>query len=204
MVRLYLPYVVVAFAAIAFASLEILKTFGREIFTALRHRWAWALIGINVVTALIVYIIVRLALKTGDDMSTALLVGLSFPIVLRSRFTYFRAVGAQEDKQLDTLSLKLDEAYNKLQDLCWESVDIALADKRARQAEQLAARTPTDELIQRLEYLIAARHIEHLKVRDQKLLEEIKQIPDEKMRKFRLAMMLIDVNPAHAQRSVHR
>ena len=199
-----LPFAIVILAAIALVVLELLKTFGRDVLEALRNRWAWALIGVNVAVALIMYVFVRLAFNTGDAPGSAVFVGLSFPLLLRSRFTYFRAVGAKDDSQLDTISLKIDEAYSALQDLCWASVDEALADRRAALAEKLAARYSTEEMIERIEHHVDALRIAANKARDRKWLDEIKQIPDEKTRKFRLAMMIIDINPSMIARLVRR
>ena len=199
-----LPFVIVALAAIALVVLELLKTFGRDVLEALRSRWAWALIGVNVLVALAVYVIVRLAFNTGDAPGTAVFVGLSFPILLRSRFTYFRAVGAKEDSRLDTISLKIDEAYSALQDLCWAAVDEVLADRRAALAEKLAARYSAGEMIERIEHHIDALRIEANQARDRQWLEDIKHIPDEKTRKFRLAMMIIDINPSMIARLLRR
>ena len=199
-----LPFVIVVVAAIALVVLELLKTFGRDVLEALRNRWAWALIGVNVLVALVVYVLVRLAFNTGDAPGTAVFVGLSFPILLRSRFTYFRAVGAKEDARLDTISLKIDEAYSALQDLCWASVDEALADRRATLAERLAARYSAEEMIERIEHHIDALRIEANRARDRQWLEAIQQIPDEKTRRFRLAMMIIDINPSLIARLLRR
>ena len=199
-----LPFVIVALAAIALVVLELLKTFGRDVLEALRNRWAWALIGVNVLVALAVYVIVRLAFNTGDAPGTAVFVGLSFPVLLRSRFTYFRAVGAKEDNRLDTISLKIDEAYSALQDLCWAAVDEALADRRAELAERLAARYSAEEMIERIEHHIDALRIEANQARDRQWLDEIRQIPDEKTRRFRLAMMIIDINPSLIARLLRR
>ena len=47
-----LLFAIVILAAIALVVLELLKTFGRDVLAALRSRWAWALIGVNVIVAL--------------------------------------------------------------------------------------------------------------------------------------------------------
>lgn len=199
-----LPFVIVMLAAIALAVLEIFKTFGRDVLEALRNRWAWLLIGVNVVASAVVYAVIRAVFNVGDNMGTALVVGLSFPILLRSRFTLFRAVGPKDSDELSTLSLKIDEAYSALQNLCWESVDDLLADRRATRAEQLAERASFKELIESVEHHIEARRIEAGKQRDRKRLDEIKQLADERMRKYKLALLLIEISPSQATRLLRR
>ena len=200
-----LPIAIVALAATALVVLELLKTFGRDVLEALRNRWAWLLIGVNVLTAGVVYAIVRGLFRTEDDLGTAIIVGLSFPLLLRSRFTLFRSVGPKDDNgQLSTISLKIDEAYTALQNLCWESVDGSLADRRATQAERLAEQVSMRELVDSIEHHIDARRLEANKVRDRERLKTILQIADERKRKYPLALMLIEINPSQAARLLRR
>lgn len=199
-----LPFVVVSLAAVGLVLLELLKTFRRDLLPALRDRWSWALIAVNLMAASLVYGVVRILLSPGDSLVTAVFVGLSFPLLLRSRFTYFRAVGAKEDERLNAISIKIDEAYGALQNLCWESVDAALADRRAAQAEQLAERLSPEALVKSIEQQLAALRIEANRARDQKRLDAILPLPDEHMRKYRLALLLIDINPIGARRLLRR
>lgn len=199
-----LPFAVVVLAAIALVVLELLKTFGRDVLEALRNRWSWLMIAVNAIVAVLVYVAVRAVFNTGDSLGTALFVGLAFPILLRSRFTYFRAVGAKEDDQLSTISLKVDEAYSALQDLCWESVDNALAEKRVTLAEKLSGRFSADHLAERIEHHIEARHIESNKARDRDRLGNIRRIDEAAERAYHLALMLIDVNRAQAERLMRK
>ena len=199
-----LLYVIVAALAVTVTLLEIVKTFGRDTPKALRRLHAWLLLGLNVIVALIVYTIARAVFSGGDSPGTAVFVGLAYPLLLRSRFTYFRAVGAQEDERVATLSLKLDEAYTHLQDLLWRPVDEALADRRVTQAEKLAGLHTADELVRIIEHHLEARRIEAQVTADRARLDDLRQIADEKDRRYRLALLLIDINPSRAGQMLRR
>ncbi|HLF26964.1 MAG TPA: hypothetical protein VJG32_11555 [Anaerolineae bacterium] len=195
---------VVVLAAIALVVLELFKTFGRDVLEALRNRWSWLLIGVNVGIAISVYVLARTVLGAGDSLGTAILVGVSFPVVLRSRFTFFRAVGPKDGDPLNTLSLKIDAAYSALQNLCWESVDGALADRRAAHAEQLADRISANVLIDSIEHHVEARRLEAGKTRDRERLSTIQLIQDERKRRYSLALLLIEISPAQASRLLRK
>src|SRR5436309_15700295 len=102
---------VVGLIAVLLVGAELLLTFGSSFFRALRNKWAWLLILINLFFAGITYVIARLLLNVESGLVVAGIVGAIYPVILRSRFTFFRQVGAKDDPQLAALSLKMDGLY---------------------------------------------------------------------------------------------
>jgi hypothetical protein len=89
------------------AFFELLKTFQRVVGSALRSKWGLALLGINALSAVVVYAVVRYVLNINAGLWTAVVVGLVFPTILRSRFTFYRQAGVKTDPQLSEFSVKL-------------------------------------------------------------------------------------------------
>src|SRR6266404_5392526 len=128
------PILVVISVAFVVVCAELLKTFGAYFFYALRMGWTWGLVAVNVIVALTVYYIARSVLNISHDIFPAFCVVLLFPVFLRSRFTFFRPVGAKDDPNITDLSIRVDEFYTALQERCYKQVDNALAVGRAMKA----------------------------------------------------------------------
>src|SRR5438552_13720722 len=94
---------VVGVIATLIVGAELLLTFGASFFRALRNKWAWLLILINLIFAGVTYVIGRLLLNVESGLVVAGVVGALYPMILRSRFTFFRQVGAKDDPQLAAL-----------------------------------------------------------------------------------------------------
>lgn len=190
------PFLVAALAGAALTFFELLKTFQRAVGSALRSRWGLALLGLNALSAILVYAFVRYALNVDAGLWTALAVGLTFPVLLRSRFTLYRQTGKKDDPDLTEISLKLDEFYQTLQDWCYTEVNAWLAAERYTQAEAIKEKYTVRQLEQRLSDLIAsepmpAKRDEH-EARLQSILTAYKDDPHR--RHHELAVLYIDIS----------
>ena len=143
----YLDYLLAAFGGSAIAFIELLRSFPKNIDSVLRNFWGWGLLALNAFFALIVYTIVTGYLPDDQRNSSiiALFVGLTFHLVIRSRFTLYRSPqsdlqsestsGAEEiPLQAEEISLKLDEIYQSLQNWFYSKIHRILAEERDRQA----------------------------------------------------------------------
>ena len=117
------PFLIAALAGAALAFFELLKTFQRNTGKALRNRWGLTLLGINALAAMAVYFVIHYVFKFDAGLWTALVVGITFPLILRSRFTLYRQAGAKDEPGLTELSLKLDDFYQTLQFSCYREVN---------------------------------------------------------------------------------
>lgn len=171
--------------------LELAKSFGLEVFSVLRIRWTWILLVVNAGTALIVYAIS--GALAGDSLGLAIGVGVGYLIILRSRFTVYRQVGAKDNPTLTTVSLKLDEAYSRLQSDCYNRIDPVLSSFRAIKAAKLANKHSEDNLRAAASRLVDGESIVENRDRHQKLLLEIAKEPKDDERKYRYAKLLIEL-----------
>lgn len=145
--------------------LEILKTFKTDFIKALRCSSTWMLVAVNTLSSLIIYLIACGKFSQYGKWEAALLVGIGFPSLIRSRFSLFRAVGAyhgESREPLDVISLELDKAYGTLQKFCMSSIDTSLADERLEQAEKLLelveqGRFTVEQIVERIERCIMSR-----------------------------------------------
>ena len=188
-------YGLVTFVSLLFVLGELLQTFGRHLSWALGHSWwSWLLILLNLGTADATYCLVRLALNVGNDPLTAVVVAAAYPILLRSRFTVFRQVGAADDQQLTTLSIPMDNLYTAIQQRCVKQVGSEVAMRRTLQPRQLAAAHTEQELTQAIKELIAANQVPANRAENEKYLRELSKVADEGLRKFRLAVFRGDLS----------
>jgi len=110
--------------SLALTGYELFKIFGRDVGRTLRNRWALLAGFLNLITALIVWFIVHNLLAIEPSLPSALVTGLTFPALLRSRFTLYRSIGAAETEEVNELSLKMDQIYHDLQRALYKEVNI--------------------------------------------------------------------------------
>jgi hypothetical protein len=188
------PFGIAALAGFAWAFIELLDTFQRDIGSALRNRWGWALLGLNAASALVVYAIVRYLFHV-DGLWTALVVGATFRVILQSRFTIYRKFGAKDEPGLGDFSLKLDRVYQTLQEWCYKEVNIMLAEKRSALAEGLKKKLDVKQMEKELNNLIASEPMEANKKEHQTKFENILQKhPEGEDRHHALALLFIEVS----------
>lgn len=190
------PLVICALAGGALAVFELIKTFGKWIGRYWADRYVVTLLLVNSVTAMIVYMFLRYALDVKSTLWLALITGITFPAILRSRFTFYRPFGSNQGA-LDTtgFSLAIDGWYRKLQSLCYEEVNSQIADARNQKAKRLRERYTEKQMIELLtdhidSELMADQQREHL---DQ--LERVKALADAITRKRRLSLLIVDLFP---------
>lgn len=194
------PYLIVVLVAFAVVCAELIKTFGGAFFHALWSKWGWALVGVNAVVAVVVYVIARNVLNIGPGWFLAFCVGLLFPVLLRSRYTFFRPVGAKDDPRITDLSIRVDEFYTALQERCYREVDNALAVSRTLRAGALAEQYTEGAILRALNQVVAARQVAADREKDAKYVEELAAVPDESMRRFRLAVFLLEIAGKQTER----
>ena len=194
------PYLIVVSVAFVVGCAELIKTFGGNFFRALGSRWGWALVGVNAVVAVVVYVVARNVLNIGPGWFLAFCVGLLFPVLLRSRYTFFRPVGARDDPRITDLSIRVDEFYTALQERCYREVDNTLAVSRTLKAAALAEQYAEGPILRALNQVIAARQVATDREKDAKFVEELAAVADEGMRRFRLAVFLLEIAGGQAER----
>jgi hypothetical protein len=188
------PFVIAALVGLAWALIELLDTFRRNIGSALRNRWGWAILGLNAAFPVVVYAIAWYIFHVGG-IWTALIVGSTFRVILQSRFTIYRKVGARDETGLGDFSLRLDRAYQALQEWCYEEVNILLAEERAALAEALKRKLNRQQMEAELRALIASQPMEANRLRHQAKLEDIlQQYQRESDLHHALALLLIEVS----------
>ena len=198
------PFVVAALAGAALAFLELLRTFQRNIGRALSSRWGLVLLGLNALSAVGVYAIVRYVFRFDAGIWTALVVGVTFPVVIRSRFTFYRQPGEKETANLTEFSLKADEIYQTLQGWCLDEVNTLLAEQRKAQAEAIKNKFTVKQLEKELRDLIASGVMPEKRQEQEKKLDEILQTQDNARREQLLALLLIDLSTAESLRHLTR
>jgi len=91
-----LPFIVCAVCGAGLATLELIRTFGKWIGRYWLNRYAFALIALNVAASLAVFAFLRYGLEVESTLIVAVVTGLTFPAILRTRFTFYRPVGKAE------------------------------------------------------------------------------------------------------------
>ena len=190
------PFVIAALAGAALAFFELLKTFQRNIGSALRNRWGLTLLVVNAGFPLVVYAIVRYVFNVDDGIWMAILIGFTFPVILRSRFTLYRQVGKKEDPGLAEFSLKLDQAYQSLQDLCYYEVNAVLAEELDALADAINKKLSPKELETKIRNPIDAERMPATRQEHEQRLQDIleKHKDDPRRRHHALALFLVDIS----------
>jgi hypothetical protein len=188
------PFLVAALAGAVLAFFELLRTFQRNIGRAMQSRWGLVLVGLNALSAVGVYAIVRYVFKFDAGIWTALVVGITFPVVIRSRFTFYRQPGDKATADLTEFSLKVDEFYQTLQGFCLNEVNTLLAEQRKALAEAIKNKFTVKQLEKELRDLIASEVMQDRQQEHDKKLNEILQVQDNARREQLLALLLIDLS----------
>ncbi len=186
------PYGIVCGVAFLITLAELLKAFGGNWFLTLKSGWAYGLVAVNLAVAAATYTIARQSLNIGSDLFLAAVVGALYPVLLRSRFTFFRPVGSKDDPQLSALSVRMDTLYCALQERCYRQVDNAVAVRRTLKAKSLANRSEAD-LIRAIEQVVAARQLAAEREKDEKYLNKLRRVSDQERRQFQIALFLIEI-----------
>jgi hypothetical protein len=190
-----LAYGMVALISLLVVFAELGIAFGAYSLFSLTKGWTWGLVGINLACALFTYFLARATTNIGPGIIPAIVVGVLYPAILRSRFTFFRKIGDKDDPKLDALSIRLGELYASWQERCYRQVDNAIAVLRSAKAQAVAEKYEEDRIVEVLNRLIASKHLVANREKDAQYLKELLRVPDrdKEMRRFRLAMFLVDI-----------
>ncbi len=192
-----LPFVVCAFFGAVLAAIELLQTFGRWMGNHWLNRHVAKLIALNVLAACAVYAVLRFGLGVEDALRLAVVTGLTFPAILRSKFTLFRAAGRDEDSPRE-LSIPIDAWYQNLQGLCVDEVNARIADATAREMRRLRECLSEPRMIEILADHIEAEPHPQSKEKHQRQLAQIRAMSDPTDRVRRLARLMIEIMPQGA------
>jgi hypothetical protein len=178
---------------------ELFKIFQRDFGRALRNRYALVLFLLNILMALVVWWFVHHLLAVEPTILTTLVTGLTFPTLLRSRFTIYRTIAAstgdgEPRSAVDEISLKMDEIYRGLQSAFYKEIDLELARERATLNKQLRDAFSAAQIAERLDDVITNITIDADRERLQEKLTTIQTISDEGRRHAQLANLLIQLS----------
>jgi len=160
---------------------------------------------INALSAIGVFAVVRYVFGFDAGIWTALVVGITFPLVIRSRFIFYRQPVDKDAAGLTEFSLKVDEFYQTLQDLCYSEVNTRLAEERKALAEALKDKFTAKQLEKELRDLIAAEPMQAKRTEHEEKLAGILAEYDEAVRReHALALLLIDISTPQKIREMIR
>jgi hypothetical protein len=172
---------------------ELFRTFGRDFGRCLGRRYALLLMVLNVGTALVVWWIVHGPLAVQPTFLSTVLTGLTFPTLLRSRFTLYRSITPGQTDETNELSLKMDEIYHSIQAALVGEVNLGLAAERLALSRQLRQTFPAAEIERYLGDFIDSEQIESERQKHQKQLDDIRAIQDADRKHLQLANLLISL-----------
>ncbi len=152
----FAPYVLVGLLGATVAIAELVSTFQTYPREALRARWAWILITVNVVAAIIALVVVRVTMTEMNPSLQILSVGVGFQAIIRTRFVLAKRIG--DDGQEGEVALNLGWLYDQFQNLARTQIDLELMNKRRTAVTRLLEYYPSmAELYDIAWYTITAR-----------------------------------------------
>ena len=175
---------------------ELFKIFGRDFGRALRNRYALLAGVLNIVTAVLVWLIIHNVLGIQASFFTAVVTGVTFPALLRSRFTLYRSIGPTETNEVDELSLKMDQIYQDLQRALYREVNLQLTNARLHLSLQIRQTFTARQLENYLADFIAHERLPDEQAKHEAQLDSIRAIEDNKIRHRQLANLLLDLKSA--------
>jgi len=135
------PYVLVGLLGATVAMAELVSTFQTYPREALRTRWAWILIGVNVVAAMIALVVVRVTMTEMNPSLQILSVGVGFQAIIRTRFVLAKRIG--DDGAEGEVALNLGWLYDQFQNLARTQIDLELMNKRRTAVTRLLEYYPS-------------------------------------------------------------
>ncbi|VAW32001.1 hypothetical protein MNBD_CHLOROFLEXI01-2772 [hydrothermal vent metagenome] len=150
------PYFLVGLLGATVAMAELVSTFQTYPREALRTRWAWILIFVNVVAAVIALIVVRTTMSDMNEALQILSVGVGFQAIIRTRFVLAKRIG--DDGEEGEVALNLGWLYDQFQNLARTQIDLELMNNRRTAVTRLLDYYPSlAELYDIAWYTITAR-----------------------------------------------
>jgi hypothetical protein len=135
------PYVLVGLLGATVAMAELVSTFQTYPREALRTRWAWILIAVNVVAAMIALVVVRVTMTEMNPSLQILSVGVGFQAIIRTRFVLAKRIGDDGDE--GEVALNLGWLYDQFQNLARTQIDLELMNKRRTAVTRLLEYYPS-------------------------------------------------------------
>jgi hypothetical protein len=178
---------------------ELYQIFRRDFGRTLGNRHALFLFLLNIGMALVVWWFIHGLLAVAPTVLTTLATGLTFPALLRSRFTLYRTIptsaegDAGQKSAVDEVSLKMDEMYRGLQSAFYKEIDLRLARERLVINKQLRDIFTADQLDDHLAGVIGQITIDEDRARLEAKLQAIRAVTDARERHRQLANLLIQV-----------
>jgi hypothetical protein len=172
------PFIAVGALGAAVGLAELTSTFEDYPREAIVTQWGQYLIWLNGGTAVLAFFIIRFyAPPETNIFLLILMVGLGFPTLIRTNFTFAKQFGG--DGKGD-MGVNLGWLYEQFQTLCKKQIDVELMTFRRKQVDRLLARYPTvQELYQTALYTIKARAT-FTKAEEEAKLSELQQKIDPK------------------------
>lgn len=189
------PFVLCGLAGATLAVLELFQTFGKWIGRYWANRYVLALVVLNMVAAAAVFAFLRYVLQVESSLWLAVVTGLTFPAILRSRFTLYRPPGQNGLPGEGDLALTLDAWYGNLQNRCYEEVNAQIAVARAEMIARLRRCLTEAQLVEHLSDHIAAGLLAESRQLRQNQLAEIQVLPQSADRERRLAVLALELLP---------
>jgi len=188
------PFIICGLFGVLLAVMELIRTFGKWIGRYWTNRYVLSLIGLNAVTAMGVFAFMRYVLGVQSDVWLAIVTGITFPTILRSRFTFYRPLGKSKATiDVDGFSLTVDGWYRNLQNLCYEEVNTQIASERSKLLTRLRRCLTDKKMIELLRDHIAVEPMVEKKAEHASLLKTISELTDDEERHRQLAALMMDI-----------
>jgi hypothetical protein len=190
------PYLVVGFLGGGVGLAELAATFQTYPREALRTRWAWILILVNLVTAILALMIVQATMPTVNLVLQVIGVGVGFQAIIRTKFVLARPMGNEVQTSSGEVSVNLGWLYDQFQNLCRTQIDLELMNNRRTAVTRMIKYYPTlAELYDIAWYTIIARATlssEEEKNRLERLEKLIDPKAPENFAKTSIALMILE------------
>lgn len=200
---IYIPFILCSLGGVLLALGELLETFGKWFLRHLLNRavlsYTLLLVFCNVVTAILVYAILRYLLNIDGDLQLAIATGLTFPTLLRTRFTLYRPPSEATETDIrdqKAFSLSIEQWYRKLQNGCYEELQCIIAAERNARTEPIK-KLDERKIINILRDQIAAILNQEKRQEYNQKLEKACSLKTEEERKRWLSLLVIDIVPEY-------
>jgi hypothetical protein len=189
------PFAIVGLLGGMVAVAEIASTFHTYPREALRTRWAWILIVVNVLAAIIALLVAQVTMPDMDTILQVLAVGVGFQALIRTRFVLAKQIGGP-DKNDAEVSLNLGWLYDQFQHLCRTQIDLELMNNRRTAVTRLLEFYPSlAELYDIAWYTIISRATlspDEEKARQDELQKLIDPKAPENFARTNIALMILE------------
>lgn len=135
-------YGVVILRGVAVGIAEVISTFSSFPTEALKTGWAWGLVALNALAAVLVLFIVRYYTGQSNPIMTALAVGVGLPTLVRTKFTLAKQFGGTEGNDL---SINLGWLYDQFLYVCKVQIDLVLLQMRRKLIHDLLMKIRTPQ-----------------------------------------------------------